>query len=428
MLNSLQNLALNRVHIASRSQSWMTLLVGGLFLVLFCRGLGEFLVPPRLKGGLMALQLFLVLLIPTLLYLMDPRYFLSQRRLSLLKVMLPFIFCALLSCLVTHLGGFVFGFIYVLFSLFVLWIAFTLCQISSGSLPPVAFHRLVMIWGWVLLLVALQDQLGGVEFPGRAASLGLPRPASLTGSPLHYPIIMALLGMVSFQWFALSSKKSGWISGVAFSLAPLLVLSRSGVFITLFSGGLYVTMSGWRGRRSSLYVALAGLLLLSGLLTWDAGKESSLSGKVIRRMTTAGQTQAEGNSGRVAAWMRGYAIWSETHLLIGEHTGRSTNSTGKFVKDEKIHIAESSILQQMINFGLLGTLCFYAILLRVFPMIHKEHLLLRSAYLAGVAQTAFYQSIEVLPYITLLFLFPAISEALQFHASQRRRALLLNPS
>lgn len=389
-----------------------SLLLQGIFCVfgffLFARGFTELFLP---KAVSMLLQCFGVFGMMTFWYLLDPRYSCTSTHRSYLMVLLPFVFLVCASSLLTELCGFPYWFIYAGFSLTLVWMGFISARISSGSLPIIPFHRLLLLWGWILFLVGFGEQVRYFSMPGSCLSFIPIRAASLTGSFLHYPILMALITGVCAQWYLLSRQRLYLLSVLAFSLAPLLTFSRSGVFIVGLAFILAVTRRILKGDQKGILIAIALLLFTIGTFSWAMKSGKSPVATMVMRVFTATDKRAAGNEGRIRSWTYGLGLWADSNLMIGQHTGEITNSTKAFFKDPSITVVESGVIQQLVNFGLLGMASFYSILFLLFFRISKAHTALRYIFLAGVVESLFYQSIEVVPYISLLLLFPSISQA-----------------
>lgn len=89
-----------------------------------------------------------------------------------------------------------------------------------------------------------------------------------------------------------------------------------------------------------------------------------------------------------------------------------TQSTAKVLGDVETVNVESGVFQQLVNFGLLGTLAFYGMLLLGIWGVDRRHTVLRAAMSASILQSVVYMSIETVPYMSLLGLGPALSRRL----------------
>ena len=367
----------------------------------------ELVIPKSLA---MMGQLGIVVAILTTLFFVYCRN-ITWRSYVTLLLSLSFFALALVSALLTSiLHDFHFWVIYLVFNAYLLFVALGSTRLADSLIEPGAFPKIFLFWGWILFFVATLEQLHLVTMPGYSfASIFLIRSASLTGAFLHYPILMALIAYLTLQWYIVSGHRLYLISGLAFCLAPITVVSRSGIFILFFGMFIYWVISLLQGKKAALW--LTGLLFAGiAFLALSPSSENSVVGSIADRIISAPTMKAAGNVGRIKSWMGALETWSDSNLFVGEYTGTITNST-RNVFENKSTIAESGVLQQLVNFGFLGLLAFYALLLYVGSQIRREHQLLRIVYLAAMTQTLFYQSIEVMPFITLLLLMPWISDS-----------------
>ncbi len=396
-----------RIYIPSPRQLWLNLAMFFLVGVLVSRGVLEKGLP---KSVAMVSQLGVVCVVLAALFILYIRYF-SLRHHSLLVSSAAFLLVMGMSCLLTTLfQDFYLWGIYVVFNLYLVVVAVGVIRLQDSDVSPVAFHRIIGFWGWSLFLVATLEQLKVLGMPGYSFLGPLIRPASLTGSFLHYPILMALFAYITLQWYQLSKDKFYLLSGIVFALAPIVVISRSGAFIVLFTVCIGWLVSLVKGEKRAIWLSLLLCAGVVALLLSQAGKSDSFIERLLTRIAMAGNLESAGNSGRVHSWIEAIRMWCSTNLIFGEFTGAITNST-KNLFPGKSDVAESGVLQQLVNFGLLGLVLFYALLLHVYTHIGSHHRLLRHVYLAALTQTLFYQSIEVVPFITLLLFLPWVSNS-----------------
>lgn len=281
----------------------------------------------------------------------------------------------------------------------------------------ISLPNVLLFWGWTLFIFAILEQLKVVSLPGHSRIWFLVRPASLTGSMLHYPIIMALLGGLFFSFYRESKRRLHFWTAVVFSFVPFSVLSRSGIFIV----GMFFLLTfiqlpiiNMRKFLKILFcifsVFLAVSLIYSAVKANAENDEESLPSLIFTRVTSSIDKKAKGNSTRVTTWNRVKKEWAGTNLVVGERMGEYTNSTAFLNREGRSKISESSVLQQLMNFGFLGTFSFYVLLLMPLWKMGRESFMYRSIYIAGLMQTAFVQSIEVVSYMTLLLLIPWFSQ------------------
>jgi hypothetical protein len=155
---------------------------------------------------------------------------------------------------------------------------------------------------------------------------------------------------------------------------------------------------------------LLGSLILIGSITILVFFSNN---PIIIRMFSALDTASAGNSLRVQRWIFGLNSWLESPIIFGWWTGIITNSTNRLT-DTSSFVVESGVLQQLLNFGLIGTMCFYWLLLSQLFSIDKHHLWLKSALIAGILETFIYQSIETIPFMITITIIPFVSQSLIF--------------
>ena len=66
----------------------------------------------------------------------------------------------------------------------------------------------------------------------------------------------------------------------------------------------------------------------------------------------------------------------------------------------------------LLNFGLVGCISFYSLLIVQLFLINKKHLLLQCSMSAAILQTFIFQSIETIPFMVTLTFIPLLSNNL----------------
>jgi hypothetical protein len=122
------------------------------------------------------------------------------------------------------------------------------------------------------------------------------------------------------------------------------------------------------------------------------------------RIIGATNLQSDGNDGRTEAWDKAAALVLPINVIAGSYFGLVTNSASDAVKNQ-FGIVESSLLQQVLNVGLLGTIFYFGLLISVTRLICPGSTL-RLCVWAALFQSLFYQSIEVIPFVFLLMTLP----------------------
>lgn len=393
---------------SSKSLTW---LMSVLFVLLVTRGLFQLIMPTNI--ALAVHGALLICLVGCLIFYTPYNKDIFNRLDLAIAIWLTAII-ALISALTTvYLCGKNWPY-YLGFTFYFLFAYFVLVNLGMKSNYLVPFHKICISIGWLLTIAAVFERLNWVTLPGSGPFFWI-RPASLTGSMLHFPLIISLIGFVTLEWY-LSSRQTWYLlSGLFFCAAPIIALSRSGALIVFF--GLFIFLFLEFTKRTNRSVTLASLIILSSILAVivSVNFEESPVTKLVYRTTSIMDLYDAANAGRVVQWALGFSLWLDTNLFVGEKLGDVTNASRHFGTGSSV--VESSLLQQLLNLGLLGTICFYYLLIRIEFLIESQHRLLRAVSISIILQTLIYQSIEILGFITLFLFIPWISK--QFKLQQK---------
>jgi hypothetical protein len=223
----------------------------------------------------------------------------------------------------------------------------------------------------------------------------------------------------------LATKRGRWgVAAVVLAAAVVSSLTRSGYVI--LGGGLVgsaaVVAAGaiLRGRfawrADSIIASLGAGVVVVAAAHWVTG-----SSVLMERLGGVFDPGAAGNAERLEAWRKGVELWAGGPVLLGESVGLATQATRKLYPDIEWVNVESGLVQQLVNYGVVGTVAFYTLLLAVVAAVKKEHVLMRMGLLAAVVQSIGYMSIETVPYMFLVGVAPAISRRLGGEGETRRR-------
>ncbi len=382
-------------------KAWIALFV----FILASRGLLQLVMPTAV--AMVSHLAMLIVFIFTFVW--QGRTEFSWRLLPLICWAAAFLFCMTVSAALTTYHGLVVWPTYVIFTVYSIGSGLVFARLSAYAGEDLPFAKILLWVGWLLFLVALLEQFYLVAMPG-ASSFVIVRPASLTGSMLHYPIILALIAYCLLQWYTLTKQKVYLWSGLLLCLAQVMALSRSGMLIVVGAYGLVVLFNIMRRPQILLKagVVLALVLMVLGAALWS--DPNALPHKIALRIVTAADSNAPGNADRIRKWTISVVRWSETNWLFGQMTGVATNSSARFSSGPAF-ITESGFFQQLLNYGLLGVLSYYGFFVCLGLLIRKEHLFLRAVFFASLAETFVYQSIEVVSFMTLLCMLPWVSQA-----------------
>lgn len=264
----------------------------------------------------------------------------------------------------------------------------------------IAIGPAVAVVTLALVGVALAQQfLGWHGLPGNdSGTFGSTlRPASLTGSFLHYPIALAILAYVLLGIFMQTRQRGYLWIGLIGVAGVVLSLSRSGLVLCLSAALVGALMLRTLSSKLKVVAALGtGFLVIALVFP---------SGQFIDRALSTFQADGAGNATRIGQWNRIIGEWLASPLIVGNQTGVYTNVTANFAGTAN-SVAESSVLQQLINFGLVGLISSYFVLWGSVRAAPTDVPWFRAALIGALAQSFFYQSIEVFPFMLIYAMVP----------------------
>lgn len=293
--------------------------------------------------------------------------------------------------------------------------------IDFDVMRRIAVGPVLALLGLALVGVAFAQQYGGfTSLPG--GDLGtfgsLLRPASLTGSFLHYPIAASLIVFLLLGIGEQRRKRIYWLVAAIVALGVVTSLSRSGMVILLvglFCGvALIPTLS--RRFRAVCALFLGGSVLLFFLP----------AGPLLDRFTSIFDAGGSGNTIRIEVWTSVIDLWAASPILVGSHTGQFTNVTSN-TSGFGGQVAESGVLQMLVSFGVIGLVAYYALMVGTLSALRRQPPWFIAGAIGGIAQSAVYQSIEVLPFMVLFALFPMIASANTPVTPGSHRSLKIHP-
>jgi hypothetical protein len=349
-----------------------------------------------------------------LLYLLSPLNRVLKYRAKNLRLNAGILFLLIITIIISDIftlikTGFTMFWIYNFVTIF---FALLLVISSSFHLPKINkinFGLSIAIITIVLITIGFIEQITGSGLPGSWQLGGFVRPASLTGSMQHYAITIALLAFVNLELYTSKGHILYLVLAIISALASVSSFTRSGAMIIVF-GVLYsVSLIFLRTKINKKHFLLGSLILIGSITILVFFSNNP----IIIRMFSALDTASAGNSLRVQRWIFGLNSWLESPIIFGWWTGIITNSTNRLT-DTSSFVVESGVLQQLLNFGLIGTMCFYWLLLSQLFSIDKHHLWLKSALIAGILETFIYQSIETIPFMITITIIPFVSQSLIF--------------
>lgn len=287
---------------------------------------------------------------------------------------------------------------YVIYIIYPLAISFFYIVLTSVKIKELDVSKLCLTFSlviYILFIFSVLQQLFIVSLPGDTFSFEtMIRPSSLSGSYLHYPLIMVVLSVAVHSLLEKITFPSllGYMSVfVAFSRSGMMLVSFIFLFIIINTVVHFKTIR----VKYIFYTVSISIVIFAGLVYF--GLFDLIIGKMF---SSVDQTDA-GNSERIRLWYVGLDLLSNSNLLIGEHFGEITNLTANLSSSNSI-VIESGVLQNLLNFGLLGTLFFYALLFNLLVKIQSKRF--KFFLIAFMAESFVYQSTEVFPFIIGSFL------------------------
>ncbi len=310
-------------------------------------------------------------------------------------------------------------FYYLAYIAYFFYIAFLYLIVNGLEYSFLNYKKLVITLNIVVIIlfsVACLEQLRIFYMPGESSYFSSIRPASLTGSYLHYPLVL-----VSVGFFLFSLEKKVTISVMLAFLGVFLAFSRSGMLIVILTFVFLLLKFLFSFRGLKISKSLIRRLILIGcflfVLSFFLSNIIDI-GVIISRIASIASFKEPGNLGRIEAWKLASILWLKTNLFIGEYFGKVTNFTRNIVGDNSF-IVESSLLELLLNVGLLGTLIYYVLWFRIINS--TRNIYFKAFLLSAMIETLVYQSIEVFPFITSLFLFYSFVRGLKKDVKNERK-------
>jgi hypothetical protein len=356
------------------------------------RGFTEYLIG---KSAASSIQVLVILV--SLLFAFDLtslRYFLTKTQTGI--CVLSIIILSILSIYVTNSYNGVFGVNYIILILFTFYLIFSVYAVESkNQVNGNVAYNFVIGMCFVLTLFAIMQQLRAefIIFPGQTADFGLVRPQSITGSYLHYPLLLGIVTSAAFIRFYREIKLKSFIIFFYFFLCLITTLSRSGMLI-VFVVILYSVFKNLNVKTFFILILGLAVIVVLGLMF------SSVSDVIVSRIGGSADLGSAGNDSRFVIWNRATEMMSGINIFLGSYFGLVTNSAPDEIK---VGVVESSLLQQILNLGLIASVLYYIILFRIKNIISPAY---RIILFACLAQSLIYQSIEVIPYLFFMITLP----------------------
>ncbi|WP_407732948.1 O-antigen ligase family protein [Pseudomonas citronellolis] len=374
----------------------------GLFFIV-SRGAFELWIPKALAYALQTIVWMLLISLACLFCAdLSPKRFKKTAFLSVLLLII-----SLTSYLYTSLknGGWEEG---AYLSIIIAWSLFvTLGSGFNYKLSPKYVLLGIYIISITLVIFSSLQQLNIItSLPGTSWLNDSTRPSSITGSYLHYPIVLFLLSFICLESAAEQRSRVTYALGSALIVFALLSYSRSAFLMLIIGFSYFLTVNSYRKKNLvktvTIFLITSIPILLIVLATTN----------VSDRFTSAFDVNSNGNSQRLLIWLSALNRIDWDVLLIGGgNFGKVTNATSNITGQSSM-IVESSLLQQIFNLGIFGAIVFYSLIISSHKAISNKHIYLKAASAAFIAQSFAYQNIEVFPAIAIFTLLPIISSSI----------------
>jgi len=204
---------------------------------------------------------------------------------------------------------------------------------------------------------------------------------------------------------------------ISFSRSGMMIIGLSIVFWFI----MYLNTLPYKKKILVLQIGILLSFIFFGIVIMQKNNF------FLSRFIGAFDIKSEGNDSRTEIWLNGINLLRFDTLFYGHYTGLYTNVTQNLT-GVSTFVLESGFLQQIVSFGLIGTLAFYAILFGVFLSIEKSCIWLKAVVLASIMQSFVYQSTEVFPFIVLISLLPIISSVINYDLNNRSKQVKIHIS
>jgi hypothetical protein len=309
-----------------------------------------------------------------------------------------------------------FGFSYVfLFGFTIFLFTYSISNYRHRFIRPrVAYAGMVLI-ALVECGIAVLQQRGifPVALPGATSGFDQLRVPSLTGSYLHYPLFVAVVAALSGTDYLTYKRKLSAIVCAVLTACVFFALSRSGMLIILGTLMLAFFKEPIRFLVRHAKLIVIGLLASAAIIVWGGVNGDSVLTAGTQRIAGTFSLSSDGNDVRAQAWDKARTLASPINLIVGSYFGLVTNSASDSAKSE-YGVVESSLLQQILNIGLLGAIFYFGLIISITKLFH-EHSRITLCVWAALFETLFYQSIEVIPFVFVLMTLPVFDAMGQRH-------------
>lgn len=376
-------------------------------LITFSRGFIEIATSNIVAYGLQMVfaSIFLVVLIAT-----NVNNLKSNFKINLLYFLSFFLFSSISAMITSFSSGFYLSWFYVIVMNFYIFLFFVSTSFDIKNSKSINFHFILSMLLVTLVLVGFLQQLQIINFlPGITLYPDI-RPSSLTGSYLHYPLILSFFVFYFIQSWVINKKLIDLVLTFLSLLAVITSYSRSGMLLIAVGIGFYLIFN--KEKKDKKVLKLSMIIIVGFVLIMV-----NLDNVYVQRLLSSLSFDGLGNAQRFNFWVDGIKMWMETNVLFGSYTGQVTNLTNNITNTNST-IVESGVIQQLLNFGLIGTVIFYLFFYFIFQNIDQNLFWIKAFVVAAVIQSFAYQSIEVFPFMFIISLLPIVSKEINTNEYQ----------
>lgn len=308
-----------------------------LLFLSFSRGLFEMITPKTYAYSLTLLSFFAF----TLFAIKHFRFYLDK----FFLYSFLFLIISILSLFYSYLNNQSF----TLFFLFIFLFVFLLNIYKSAKFISIDQIFILNILIFFFIAASYFEIFGikltGTMFNSYSFSWHSVRPASFTGTYLHYPVIISFL----YIYLVINSKKhSLWHSFILLSI--FLTYSRTAFFIIFLFYLLYFL-------KLFFTKTIFTLCFLAILFVFFFFFSNFLREIIYETLLF----DSAGNAGRLDAWKRSISNIGVMNIFFGTHFG-SLSLMYANILNVKASVTESSLFSLLLNFGLVGSIIFYKLL------------------------------------------------------------------
>ena len=319
----------------------------------------------------------------------------------------------LISALITYHGkSYGYLWIYVLVSMYFLFLLISSSSVNLEISNKINYNFPILFITLYVSVIGFLEQVSIIDsMPGTWHVLGLVRPASTFGSMQHYAIATAMLSFINMEIFMTTKRKIYFFIALISMFASFFSFTRSGAMIIIIGLLVYFIFVIFNAISYKKILKINALILSFAVFITGFILVYFHDTRLVERIFSSIDANEFGNSFRIKAWINGIKLWLDSNMLFGSYTGYITNSTNRLSSGFS-YVVESSFIQQLLNFGLVGAVSFYLLLISQYLLVNKKHLFLKSCIIASILQTLVFQSIETLPFMVMITIIPLLSNNL----------------